>query len=541
MQTEINKKINMLREEEERKSNSITGFASGNLSIGGDSSSDIKTNNCQDDDNAKETKFVSKEQYDKLAKELEHVQNRLLHQTVNNASFEKYNSNAEMINKITRELLEHINTPKSERVMVDFHYGEGNFHNDDTDNRFNTIYNFDYVKNGERSSTNQNDILSYADLHLLIKKYPKGFADIAIADPPYYIVNGGYNAFNSSTDSKSFQKKNYNFGVDMKWSERQLLLMALEAMEFATRVLKNGGFFLLKSQQGDINLTNMIIEASCNTNLVRLGTDIPFPSSRAKKKNNSGSYHLALNRGVSLLTVFKLNTKKKSKSAQSNKPTLQELISSNRHQARSDFVKQGIKKRAKNLQMRKCFEHLLKYATDNIESMSSVQDWKQVLRFASKYHHFDANDNIQWTRFEVADWSLPGITSDKYETLLNGYKAEDTMHLYITDMCAVVFSRTVKHLGNEDESMSKYDRTKLLAKCDIVGDAQKIFCNDDIGRLHKNVDELIKAQEELDAKEEEMRKKDEKKEKKRKKQLEKQREAEIKKHNEAARRKRYCR
>ena len=81
MQTEINKKINMLREEEERKSNSITGFASGNLSIGGDSSSDIKTNNCQDDDNAKETKFVSKEQYDILAKEFEHVHNRLIHHT----------------------------------------------------------------------------------------------------------------------------------------------------------------------------------------------------------------------------------------------------------------------------------------------------------------------------------------------------------------------------------------------------------------------------------------------------------------------------
>ena len=444
--------------------------------------------------NLKEELKLSNQRNDALEKTLTHMALTLLQK-------EKIKKNSVLVTRVLKKLVELqlMGQHNGVKRLVDIHHGEGKFLSKETISMFGKVLKFDFLKNERKNAKKYPGVGSWEDLNTLLSSGT--LCDVVLADPPYVKKQANYNGLNSGEKSLAYVKYNSRYGLDLPYTNQQLLLFQTESMYIASRLLRDGGYLLLKSKQGDIGLSNLVCEASIGTNLERIG-EITFLT---ECTSSSDMLTCAVDgSAVTQLIVFRKvgkSTRSLGSFYHQSYPTLSAKVGTLKMQARLDFIDQGSSKRRSNNLMKSCVAKLWDYCCEcqnKKESGNERLNPHHIFGTLGKQLYRMSSRGLMWSSDEI-DWKNTFEHSTLSLSRLQDHVMNESMNsCIVANMATILFSRVLKiHKVNQDlsienEMKNNYkERRDCLAAAGIVGEgAHQLFLNSTVARMIVNAKHL---------------------------------------------------
>ena len=317
----------------------------------------------------------------------------------------------------------------------------------------------------------------------------------------FHWKQANYNGLNSGEKSLAYVEYNSRYGLDLPYTNQQLLLFQTESMYIASRLLRDGGYLLLKSKQGDIGLSNLVCEASIGTNLERMG-EINFLT---ECSSSSDMLTCAVDgSAVTQLIVFR-KVGKPTRSLGSfyhqSYPTLSAKVGTLKKQARLDYIDQGLSKRRSNNLMKTCVAKLWDYCCECQNKKKSGDDRlnpNHIFGTLGKQLYHMSSRKLTWNS-DKFDWKNTVEHSTLSLGRLQVHVMNESMNsCIVANMATILFSRVLKihevnrDLSIENEMKNNYkERRDCLAAAGIVGeDAHQLFLNSTVARMIVNAKHL---------------------------------------------------
>lgn len=413
----------------------------------------------------------------------------------------KIKTNSVLVRHVLKQLdqLQLMGQHNGVKRLVDIHHGEGNFLSKDTIDMFDEVLKFDFLKNKHENARKYPGVGSWEDLNKLLSS--GNLCDVVLADPPYVKKQANYNGLNSGEKSLAYAEYNSRYGLDLPYTNQQLLLFQTESMYIASRLLRDGGYLLLKSKQGDIGLSNLVCEASIGTNLERMG-EINFLT---ECSSSSDMLTCAVDgSAVTQLIVFR-KVGKPTRSLGSfyhqSYPTLSAKVGTLKKQARLDYIDQGLSKRRSNNLMKTCVAKLWDYCCECQNKKKSGDDRlnpNHIFGTLGKQLYHMSSRRLTWNS-DKFDWKNTVEHSTLSLGRLQVHVMNESMNsCIVANMATILFSRVLKihevnrDLSIENEMKNNYkERRDCLAAAGIVGeDAHQLFLNSTVARMIVNAKHL---------------------------------------------------
>ena len=414
---------------------------------------------------------------------------------------EKIKTNSVLVWKVLKKLdeLQLIGQHNGVKRLVDIHHGEGNFLSKECIDMFGQVLKFDFLKNKHRNARKYPGVGCWEDLNKLLSNGTQ--CDVVLADPPYVKKHANYNGLNSGEKSLAYAEYNMRYGLDLPYTDVQLLLFQTESMYIASRLLRDGGYLLLKSKQGDIGLSNLVCEASIGTNLERIG-EITFLTACS---SSSDMLTCAVDgSAVTQLIVFRKvgeSTRSLCSFYHQSYPTLSAKVGRLRKQARSDYINQGLSKRRSNNLMKNCVAKLWEHCCGCLNkqmSRNSRVNPHHIFGTLGKQLYHVSSGRLTWNSDKI-DWEntveLPKLSLGCLQIhVIN----ESINSCIVANMATILFSWVMKihnvnqDLSKEHEIKNNYkERRDCLVAAGIVGkDAHQLFLNSTVARMMLNAKHL---------------------------------------------------
>ena len=142
----------------------------------------------------------------------------------------KIKTNSVLVRHVLKQLdqLQLMGQHNGVKRLVDIHHGEGNFLSKDTIDMFDEVLKFDFLKNKHENARKYPGVGSWEDLNKLLSS--GNLCDVVLADPPYVKKQANYNGLNSGEKSLAYAEYNSRYGLDLPYTNQQLLLFQTESM-----------------------------------------------------------------------------------------------------------------------------------------------------------------------------------------------------------------------------------------------------------------------------------------------------------------------
>ena len=418
-----------------------------------------------------------------------------------------YLTNSELILQVIKGLtLPAKRHSREKRLLIDMNSGQFKWHSDKIsalfDNNvefydafFNKEYNNDYECMYRRVGT-------YDELEEKAKS--NSLADVVLSDNPYVQRSGNHHGLNSSMASDSIKTMDRNYGlIGFRMSKRFLLLLMVQHLRYAERLLKVGGYLLLKTKQEGFNLNDYIIEASAGTCLRKIG-ELTFPTTPVRESKMI-TLSCSDNNNVTQLILFQrvATPVNPGRFFYPDHPylTLTNRISILEVQSRGELFVIGKRKWELRNDWRGIASNIwtyLLYQSSIVEDGGGQYDdyFKKLVGKLGRVQQWTAwcGENINWeSDSSPINWEASYITRSWTMLQLQQHVMDESQRfLDVINMCCLLFAEVLKVNGvsraddKHEKKNNHQKRRACLNKCKIRNDYQKYFLNDTIDRLLKN-------------------------------------------------------
>lgn len=418
----------------------------------------------------------------------------------------KYLSNKALILQVLRDLSfpDKIHV-REKSLLIDMNHGKGKWHSDEISALFDNVKLYDAFFNKEYKNDHVGEyrhVGTYDELEL--KAMSSILADIVFSDNPYIQRSGFHNGLNSSMASESIKEMDRNYGlIGFRFPRRFLLLLMLQHLRYAERLLKVGGFLLLKSKQHGFNLNDPIIEASIGTCLQKIG-ELTFPTTPV---DESDMMTLACsdNHDVTQLILFQ----KCSTPVNTGRYfypnhiylTLTDRIKILSEQSRIELVAIGQKKLRRRNIWRSIANNILTYLMSKLKIDDDGVEYEEYVTHRIKrlgkeqMFLFGYSPNVIVWKSDTfpINWNEPHRTNSwPMLTLQQNLMNESQRQLDVINICCVMFTEVltlerVSERDDEQEMSNNHRRRRTcLDLCNIPIDYHTYFLNGTIKRMLQN-------------------------------------------------------